>query len=126
MKIVTGCPSARPMAAKEMPVLPLVPRRSPARLQLAASRVAQDVERHPVLDAAGEVEALCLGVDQARGAAVDRELDREERGVADEDTKSPEPVSEGHAAHAALLAGSRGRHPPWILSGWWRHRTAGS
>jgi hypothetical protein len=24
MKIVTGCPSARPMAAKEIPVFPLV------------------------------------------------------------------------------------------------------
>ena len=122
MKIVTGWPSARPMAANEMPVLPLVAsaiviaRPDPA---VAIGR-APGCERHPVLDAAGQVERLLLGVDHARLAAP-REVDREQRRIADQAMQRAEALSgvgvhTPSVAHPGLddvlsLTGSRGIEP---------------
>src|SRR5271167_5048739 len=50
---------------------------------------AQDMQRHPVLDAAGEVHLLAFGVDGALAAAR-LVFDRQERRVADEPLKGLE------------------------------------
>ena len=86
MKIVTGCPRARPKAAKEMPVFPLVASmiRPPGCKLPGLVGALDDVERHPVLDRAGEVQVLGLGVHGAR-APVDLAFDGEERRVSGED-----------------------------------------
>src|ERR1041385_2233420 len=57
----------------------------------------EDVQRHPVLDAAGEVEVLGLGVDQAPLALVG-ELDLEHGGVADQARERAQAVLDPGAA----------------------------
>lgn len=71
MKIVTGWPCARPMAAKAMPVLPLggFRDRRAGGERHPRVRTGEDVQRHAVLDAAGVVQVLGFGVDRARAAA---------------------------------------------------------
>ena len=95
MKIVTGWPSARPMAANEMPVLPLVASAigSPGCDQPGLVGALQDVQRHAVLDAAGQVELLVLGVDRPR-LAVDAQRERQQRRVADQPPQGVEVAGE--------------------------------
>ena len=85
MKMVTGCPSARPSAANEMPVLPLVASamRSPGLNVPVVVGLLEDEQRHPVLDAAGEVQRLVLGEDAARLPA-EQDVHGQQRGVANQ------------------------------------------
>jgi hypothetical protein len=90
MNIVTGWPRARPITAKEIPVLPLVASTivSPGLDGSRSVRVLEYAESHPALDTAGEVDLLRFGVDGPRLVVVAK-VDPEERGVAD---YAPEPL----------------------------------
>jgi hypothetical protein len=54
----------------------------------------QDVQRHPVLDAAGQVHLLALGVNGATLAA-ELEVDRQQRGVANQSLKRMKAARDG-------------------------------
>ena len=77
------------MAAKEMPVLPLVASMidRPGLEGAPLVAAAEDVKGHPVLDAAGHVEVLGLGVDDAP-LAVEAQIDGQEGRVARPVSKS--------------------------------------
>ena len=110
MKIVTGCPRARPTAQNEIPVLPLVASTisAPGCELPRFPGAPEDVQRHPVLDAAGQVQALGLGVEPARRAAVHRELDGEQRRVPDEHAEAAQPVGVGKSIdHEHSMRGRR-------------------
>ena len=79
MKMATGCPMARPTAANEMPVLPLVAStiRAPGSIVPAVVCAPQKVKSHPILHTPGHVEVLALGED-APPLAPESVVDREE------------------------------------------------
>jgi hypothetical protein len=68
-----------------------------------------DEERHPVLDAAGEIQRFLLGVDDARLAPVE-EVHGHERGVADEAMQAGETLAQART-------GRRGRYGHGATSG---------